>query len=169
MKSLNKIGFSLIELMIVLAIVTIIAMLTATSRMFFTDIATRLEIDKLYSLCHYAQRCAMASNQIQTITFNVSANTYRFGEREEKLSPGVIFGFIQGAKGPPAHPTSPLSKPITFTGEHITFYPDGIIQAGTMYLVNDNKTTMYALSNAVSQVSHLRKYSYNGSWRMIQE
>jgi len=167
MKSLSKNGFSLIELMIVLVIIAIIAMLTGTSNVLLTDIATRLELDKLYSICHYAQRYAMASNQVQTITFNIAANTYRFHEREEKLLSGVHFGFIQGAKGPPAHPISPLSKPITFTGECITCYPDGIIQSGTLYLVNANKTTMYALSNAVSQVSHLRKYIYDGSWRMI--
>jgi type II secretion system protein H len=168
MKWKRKSGFSLIELMIVIAIIALIALLTGTGNSALSDIATRLELDKLYALCHYAQRYAMASNQVQTITFNIPANSYRFREREEKLLSGVQFGFIQGAKGPPAHPVSPLAKPITFVEDHITFYPDGIIQAGTIYLVNKNKTTMYALSNAVSQVSHLRMYAYDGSWRMVR-
>ncbi len=167
MKLLSKSGFSLIELMVVLAIIAIITMLVGTSKVLVTDIATRLELDKLHAVCQYAQRYAMASNQTQTITFNIAANTYRFHAREEKLTSGVQFGFIQGAKGPPAHPTSLLSKPITFLQECITFYPDGIIQAGTIYLVNANKTNMYALSNAVSQVSHVRTYKYDGSWRLI--
>lgn len=132
-----------------------------------TDIATRLELEKLYALCQYAQRYAMASNNIQTITFNVSTNTYRFLEWEEQLTSGVQFGFMRNAQGPPAQPTSLLSKPITFAGNHITFYPDGIMQSGTLYLVNTNKTSMYALSNAVSQVSHVRKYKYNGAWHVI--
>ncbi len=153
--------------MIVLAIVAIIAMLVGTSNVLVTDIATRLELDKLYSVCHYAQRYAMASNRVQTITFNIPANTYRFMSVKKNFYQVCIFGVMPGVKGPPAHPTSVLSKPITFLEERITFHPDGIIQAGTIYLVNPNKTTMYALSNAVSQVSHLRKYRYDGSWRMI--
>jgi len=154
--------------MIVLAIIALIAMLTGIGSSTLTDTATRLELDKLYALCHYAQRYAMASNQMRTITFNLPANSYRFREREEKLLSNVQFGFIQGAQGPPAQPTSALTKPITFVDEHITFYPDGIIQAGTVYLVNKNKTIMYALSNAVSPVSHLRKYAYDGAWRLVR-
>jgi len=97
----------------------------------------------------------------------LSKRKNQFHDREEKLLSGVQFGFIQGAKGPPAHPVSILSKPITFLEESITFHPDGIMQAGTIYLVNAHKTRMYAISNAVSQVSHVRKYRYDGSWRLI--
>jgi prepilin-type N-terminal cleavage/methylation domain-containing protein len=160
-------GFSLIELMVVLMIIACISMLVASSKLFLTDSTMRLELNKLCAVCHYAQRYAMASNQSQTITFNIPTNTYRFREREETLHPGIQFGFINGAKGPPANPTLSLSKPVTFTDGSITFHPDGIMQSGTVYLVNAQKTTMYALSNAVSQVSYLRKYVYDGSWRVI--
>jgi prepilin-type N-terminal cleavage/methylation domain-containing protein len=168
MKWLNKTGFSLIELIIVLAIIAIIAMLAGTSANTLHNAAIRLEVDKLYALCHYAQRYAMASNEMQTITFNLANNTYRFHDREEQLVADVQFGFIEGAKGPPAHPSYLLANPITFSDNHITFYPDGIIQAGTVYLVNKNHTSMYALSNAVSAVSHLRKYVYKGSWQLMR-
>lgn len=167
MKLLSKRGFSLIELMIVLVIIVIIAMLVGTSKILVTDTAMRLELNKLHAVCQYAQRYAMASNQSQVITFNIPANTYRFHDREEKLVSGIQFGFIPGVKGPPAHPVSALSKPITFLEESITFYPDGIIQSGTIYLVNARNTIMYALSNAVSQVSHMRMYIYDGSWRLL--
>lgn len=153
--------------MIVLAIIAIIAMLAGTSKILVHDIAMRLELNKLHAVCQYAQRYAMASNQAQVITFNIPANTYYFQGREEKLSSGMQFGFIPGVKGPPAHPVSVLSKPITFSEGSITFYPDGIMQSGTIYLVNARNTVMYALSNAVSQVSHMRLYTYDGSWRLL--
>ena len=46
-------------------------------------------------------------------------------------------------------------------------YPDGIIQSGTVYVIDSSKKCMYALSSPISQVSYLRKYSYNGKWQPL--
>jgi len=79
----------------------------------------------------------------------------------------VFFGFMPGAKGPPASANKLILKSITFTNNRIIFYPTGIISAGTVYLIDQAKQVMYALSNGVSQISFLRTYRYNGSWQPL--
>ena len=69
--------------------------------------------------------------------------------------------------GSPGSPTHRIEKAITFPGSKIHFYPTGIISSGTAYLVDKNKQYMYALSNAVSQVSYLRFYRYDGGWKLL--
>ncbi|HRN78301.1 MAG TPA: prepilin-type N-terminal cleavage/methylation domain-containing protein [Candidatus Dependentiae bacterium] len=164
---LNKPGISLLELIVVVAIIAVLVTLNTVHSSFLQRILVRAEIEKLYTTCQHARCLAMATNQIQTIYFNTRDNTYSFGDRHEKLTQGIQFGFITGSKGPPAQPQLPLYKPITFQGDKIIFYPDGIVTSGTVYLIDAQGHTMYALSNAVAQVSYLRLYVYRTGWKKI--
>lgn len=161
-------GFSLIECMIVIALIAIIVMLTGMSNSLLHQICVRGQLEKLYTFCHYARRYAIATNKPQTITFDTAHNSYSFLTYHEQLPGGVRFGFLHGTAGPPADPKITLSSPVSFKGNHITIHPDGIMQSGTIYLIDDNKTCMYALSNAVSQISYLRKYRYDGAWHLMK-
>lgn len=76
----------------------------------------------------------------------------------------IRFGFLPESKGPPSTPTRPIRSAITFPGKKVSCFPDGTIQAGTVYLVDDKKSSMYALTSGVSAVSFLRKYRYDGTW-----
>ena len=74
-------------------------------------------------------------------------------------------GFLPGAKGPPCAPTEVIKQPITFKGNKIIFNPDGIISAGSIYVVDATGRSMYALTSGVTPVSYLRMYRYdNGTW-----
>lgn len=160
-------GFSLVELLIVVAIVAIIVGLTMTNLSFFDRILLRAELNKLHATCVYAQRCAMAVNKKQVITFDKRNKAYTFNGHRQKLARVVDFGVIVGAKGPPSSPNQAIGSPITFKDEQIVFEPNGVIGAGTVYLVDAKKRSMCALSCGISQVSFLRKYRYDNKWGLI--
>lgn len=160
-------GFSLIETMVVITIISLLALLLTSNTTFFNRTLMRAQLEQLYSICHLARQTALATNTEQIIYFDTTANTYTWATKTESLPRTLRFGVIKGTYGPPAHPTKLVHTPITFTGNKITFYPDGIIQAGTLYIVDNQETSMYALSNAVSQFSYLRMYYYDGSWQTL--
>ena len=88
--------------------------------------------------------------------------------RNSSLPHTVQFGVLPGIMGPPATPTHAITQPITFVGNKILFYPEGIIQAGAIYLKDTKNRVQYALSSGVSTVSYLRKYQYTGGeWKLL--
>jgi prepilin-type N-terminal cleavage/methylation domain-containing protein len=160
-------GFSLVELMIVLSIMGLFTLLVVTNTTFLHRSIMYAQLEQLYSICQLARQTALATNQAQTIQFDRLTNSYTWAHRKESLPRSLRFGFIPGTKGPPAHPTAQLYTPITFSGDKITFYPDGIVQSGTLYLIDEHATSMYAISNAVAQFSYLRMYRYDGTWQIL--
>ena len=160
-------GFSLIELMVVITIIGLIAVMVRINTSFFTARIVRAQLELLASVCQYARQSALATNTTEIIMFDTQTHSYRWRDRVEKLPLGLRFGVIPGVKGPPSNPTTTLSNPITFSGSRITFYPDGIIQSGTVYMVDAHNSIMYALSNAVAQISYLRMYRYDGAWKLL--
>jgi len=166
-RDVRQAGFSLTELLVVIAIIAVLATLTGMNTSLFNRVLVRAEMEKLCTMCQYARHLAMATNTVQKIHINTTQHSYTLNEHTEILAPCVRFGYMPDVHGPPAHPQLPLYKPVTFQHDNITFYPDGIIEAGTIYLVDTNYHSMYALSNAVSQVSYLRKYRYNRTWERI--
>ncbi|MCX5922237.1 MAG: prepilin-type N-terminal cleavage/methylation domain-containing protein [Candidatus Dependentiae bacterium] len=160
-------GFTLIELMVVVAIVSVIAVLTFTQVRFLDGALMRAEVDKLYGMCMYAQRCAMLTNKKQVIIVDKAAKSYTYNGRCERLPDAIDFGFIAGVKGPPSDPRGDITSPITFKDDQIIFKPNGIIQPGSIYLVDTQKKSMYGLSSSVAQVSFLRKYRYDKKWGLL--
>ena len=167
MKWLNKQGFTLIELAIVLALFLLLTIFTQINFNFLDRMILHTEIEKLYSICRYLQQCALVNNKQQELVFSQDNKCYRHNNHDEKLSAKVSFGFIPGTKGPPASANKLIQKSITFANNRIIFYPTGIISAGTVYLTDQAKQIMYALSNGVSQISFLRTYRYNNSWQPL--
>ena len=167
MKWWNRQGFTLIELMVVIGLVALLALLTTANLTFFDRIIVRSEIEKLHTICRYLQRCAIAENKTHYLVFDLENNKYCYQQHQEQLPQHVAFGFLPGTHGPPALANRLIRKAVTFQGDRITFYPSGIISAGTLYLTDRTQQTMYALSNAVSQVSFLRMYHYSGKWKLM--
>jgi len=160
-------GFSLIELMITLALLMIILGLGFGTISFMNRLLMRSEIDQLYATCMYAQRCAQITHEQQTIEFDIKHKKYSYNGFTHQLPPQIRFGFMPGIKGPPASPQTLLTEPITFKNQCITFAPHGIIQSGTVYLVDRSNSVLYALSSPIAQFSYLRRYRYNGAWQLI--
>jgi prepilin-type N-terminal cleavage/methylation domain-containing protein len=161
-------GFTLIELIVVLALVAFIATLTIKCVLFSTTTSARIELERLYALAFYLQQRAYVEQKQQTLTINPKSNSYTGGSRSYTLAHPLIFGTLAGTKGPPSEPEKPITHPITFKNNTIVFYPGGTISAGTMYLTDTSKSCLYALSCAISQVSHIRRYKYHKRWIMLE-
>lgn len=160
-------GFSLIEMMITVALFALLAGLVIAQSSYMNRALVATEIDRLYATCMYAQQCALVSNQEQSITFDKQTNSYSYQQTTHQLPHQLHFGCVPGAMGPPSTPTKPITSAITFINDCITVYPHGIIGSGTIYLTDASNQSMYALSCAVSTVSHLRVYRYDGAWHLL--
>lgn len=165
----NKKGFTLVEAMVVVFLCALIAALGITQLSFLDDTIAHAEVDKLAGVCSYLQQKAIATNNEQLLMCDVQKNEYRFDNACETLSKRIVFGFLPNALGSPGSPLHTIKKAITFPDSMIHFYPTGTISSGTAYLADKNKKIMYALSNAVSQVSYLRLYRYDGRWKLLSE
>ncbi len=143
---------------------TILALLSGAHIAFLQRIVTRSELEQLYTTCYMLQRSAMMLHKPQTLIFDIQNNSYRYKKTDYRLPSQVKFGVATGVKGPPSSPDYVITKPVTFKENTITFHPDGIMQAGAVYLTDRHQRYTYALSCAVGHVSYLRKYQYTHKW-----
>jgi len=125
----------------------------------------KAEVELLYATMRSLQQRAMTTNTKQHLHIDHKSNRYAFNGTTRTLPPSIQFGYTDGAKGPPSAPNKPITRVCSFANNTITFWPDGIITSGTMYLVDKKKRYAYALSNAISTASFLRMYEYKqGTW-----
>jgi prepilin-type N-terminal cleavage/methylation domain-containing protein len=160
-------GFSLIELTVVLGIVSLLVGMVHLNTSFLVELSVHQELNKLRAIAYYLQRIAQFTGREQVLVFDVVGRSYSFNDRHEVLPQGVSFGVLPGVKGPPSSPVHTIKHPVTFKENRITFYPEGIVQAGTVYLLHAQRPSMYALSCGVGHVSFLRKYRYDKTWVLL--
>lgn len=161
-------SFSIIELIISIAILFTILFFAIPKNIFLNDVVLTNEIDKFFSTFTYLQQKSIASNTNLELNFNQQENCYTINQKTHKLPKQIKFGFLHGSMGPPSDPKKLIEESITFKKDKISkaiFYPDGKISPGTIYLVDENTKFMRALTCSISQVSYLRKYKYlKGNW-----
>ena len=150
-----------------IAIISIMVLLVGAQSSFLSRMLVRAELEHLYSVSYYLQRKALMLHKPQMLSFDVKHNSYCACEKTYRLPSQVRFGTAHGVKGPPSSPNAVILRPITFKGDSITFYPDGVIQSGAVYLTDAQRSCTYAVSCAVSSVSYLRKYQYTDAWHLI--
>ncbi|MFH1831708.1 MAG: type II secretion system protein [bacterium] len=179
-KSFKK-AFSLIELMVVLAVFVALCALVAPLFIKSPDYMLNSELNKLVIGFLYVQQKAMASGQTQKITFDVSQNAYSYiglGGKTciNKLSDPINIGFIDTVKGPPASPNQIISQAVTFQSNSQENWgvscaiclPDGKMSPGTVYLTDKHKKFMGAVTCSVSPVACVRKYRWGtGKWEIM--
>ncbi len=163
----GKQGFSLVELMIVVALVALLSGLTLWNMRMFSGLVVRADIEKLYTVCMYLRQKAVSTRTEQLLEFDQLNNAYRYDGTVEHLSTAATYGFVEDVMGPPSAPHKTITTYSSFDSSHIVFYPDGIIQSGTLYITDKDKKMLYALTSGVGQVSFLRKYRYDGSWHLL--
>lgn len=163
----NKQAFSLIELCIVLAIIIIMTTLAIT---FFVNQKEPYLIAEAYTLrtrLWQLQQEARVENKQKSLIFNESNSSYSFGNENHKLSKYVKFGTLRNILGPPSSPKKLLRKAITFKSKKITITPQGILQSGTVYLIDDAGQLLYAVTVPISGISYIRIYRYrNKQWHV---
>lgn len=162
-----KSGYSLIELSVIIALIACCATLSIALIPAFTANAVRTELDILYQTCLYLKHHAIMTGSEQVLVIDVAGNRYTYGNRIYSLPSGVRFGTIPGTKGSPSNPHRTIESPSTFAKNRITFYKDGAIDAGSLYLVDRNHKRMVALTIAVSEYAYIRRYRYNDGWQMV--
>jgi len=161
----NKYGYTIFELLVVISILALLISLTIPGLSFLRQHAIDSELDKLQIICQLLQKQAVSSGRKEYLTFHAFDHSYFYCSHSEKLADNVYFGILKDVNGPPANPKEPITNPITFPKQRITFHPNGMISAGTMYLTTQDRKTLLALTVPVSQVSFIRKYKYlNGTW-----
>lgn len=174
-KIFSRRAFSLIELMVTMALVILVVTFTVPRTTFFARFLVQAEINKLYAVFSYLQQRALASNQVQELSFDVSAHAYTFKTLQGKVAtthlPGSVrFGILDRVKGPPSSPTRLLEKAVTFPVRQgvlmVNFMTNGKITPGTVYVVDRHAQCLGALTCPISQVSYMRRYAYEGQrWK----
>lgn len=179
-----KKSFTLIELLVYLSLLLLIIAITIPRFSFFDKHLLTHELDKLFATFTYLQQKSIASNKRITLTLDQNSNSYSYLSQNsnvttEQLSDQIIFGFIDGAMGPPGNPSQKIRFPINL--EHplnnsdrqdnptVIFKPNGRISPCTLYLRDKTNKNMGALTCSVSQVSYIRRYLYdNFKWKNLE-
>jgi prepilin-type N-terminal cleavage/methylation domain-containing protein len=162
-------GFSLVELMIVIAIGACLMMCTVASLRFFDRSFVRSELYFLKLFCQRVRSDAITHGVGRTIEIDPVANNYHAHGMQVQLPAQVCFGVVPGAFGPPSSPTQSIVQPVTFKDHKIVCNADGSMSSGIVYLTDKEHSLGYALSNGVGAASYLRLYRYDGNtWVVIE-
>lgn len=173
-KKANKNGFLIIELVLTLSLIVIFSSCIIFSSFWFSRYVTLTELKSFQSFFRYVQHKAIVQREDIKIICDiensqcVEENT-TIGKEIFTLHNDIRFQILPGILGPPASAQHIITKPTTFIHNTIVFYKTGVISSGTIYLLNTQSNTQYALSNAISPISFLRLYQYkNGKWEIIE-
>ena len=163
----HECAFTLIDLSITLALIACVATISLPVILNFQRFYVASQARVLQTTCWALQQQAIAKNKEFTLEFNEATNSYVITEQNNKLAPKVKFGLLPGLYGPPSSPSHKLASPITFEYKKIIFYPTGRISPGSVYLVDDNLQTLYAITVPVSSVSYIHVYRYHKAhWQL---
>lgn len=160
-------GFSLVSVLVSVAIVGVLMSLAMVNLSFLDRLIVRSELQALYATCCYAQQVAQAHQAPCTIVCDAVRHTYTCNGHVRALPASIMFGTKPGVYGPPSTPTTLVGNPITFSNATIRAAESGVLSAGTIYMVDKNKRYQYALSCSVSQVSYIRCYRYDNGFHIL--
>lgn len=160
----NNMGFTLLEILVGMSLILLTISLAFLQVHQYEYVCIKQQISLFAREWHRLQQCAMAKGSPKEMIFDANNHRYRLDGQWHDLPALLKFGFLPQAKGPPSKPTTLLHSAITFPDNKVICFPDGTIQSGTVYLINDSRRCMYALTSGVSAVSFLRKYKYDGVW-----
>lgn len=165
----NNHGYSITELSIVLVLVCFLCTVTMGLFISLRKIVIGAEIESLQNACWYLQQRALATGEQQHIRFDEKNNNYVVGNIVEQLSSGITFGASKKMLGSPGNPVRAIQKPITFADNRMTFFPNGTISAGSVYLKTESEQN-YAFTSSVAPIASFRMYRSNEKgWQRIDD
>ena len=163
-------GYSLLELLITLSLVLLLGVLVSSGVRLRDSLLVRAEADLLYTTCRYLQYAARCANSTKELVFDAKAHSYSVDGKVYQLPQQVRVSSAFQAKGPPSDPQRVITDPVTFKKHTLCFFPDGTVQAGSVYLTDCNQSCLYALTVSVGDLSIVRLYRYTNSdkqWHTI--
>lgn len=163
-------GMSLFQCCIVIALISFVSVLGLNFFALHSKSAIRFELEKLYAAIVYMQRKAIMTGCEQRIVVEPEKRRYIVEHKVKLLASGVTFGFLPNMWGPPAHPVYQIINSVTFKDNTIICYPDGTINAGSIYLTDTRARYFFALTSGILPTIYLRLYGYDTKhkkWHLI--
>lgn len=166
---MHKTGYTLFEMLVVLALLGLLMSFSLVITMHSHARLVFYDVNRLYAAFLYMQRTAMLEQRVKCITFQKNERTY-LADKMHALSTGVEWGSPLNAYGPPSRPIGALEDPIVWPQATVTFYPDGTISSGAVYMTDSKKSCCYALTCDASECSRIRRYRYaQRHWELIKD
>lgn len=188
----TKCGFTLVELMIVMAIISLLAAVAIPA--FFSwlpDMKMKAVARDLFSKMQQTRLLAIKENRNFAIFFDVPNNQYEvrhdygpdgipnngsIGEGDGVCSPleiletivlsnygsGVTFG--SGAATADVSATAWPSGPVSYAGDLVTFNPKGTGNNGYVYVTNQNNVECIAVGTLTSGATKIRRSLGGAAW-----
>ncbi len=164
----HKEGYLLLEVLIVVSLLVAIVMLALPQMKFLNKQLVFSEVHKIASICLFLRQLALVTHQNQELLFNSSTGVYHSANRTYSFASGIRLGFLPNMQGPPSKPHHTINQAITFKNNKISFFADGTISSGALYLVDSSGTYCYALTTPSAQAPFIRIYEYiQQGWALL--
>jgi prepilin-type N-terminal cleavage/methylation domain-containing protein len=163
---MHKSGFTLFELLMVIAIISGLSLISLHFLSLSGTVPLRVEVERLRTHLLYLQKKAQLERKPQHLVFDVERRGYKTVQEWHAFSPGLSIAIKKELLGPPSHPDKPLIQAVTFFNKTVTCYADGTISAGAVYLTDSR--AFYALTCDASELTCIRCYESDGkNWKLL--
>lgn len=171
-----KSSYTLLELCVVLAIITLLCLLGVPMIVNHDEYTILRELEKLEAICMYLHQRAIATQKDHELIIKTQQNIYEYTINAHialfRLPDTINFGWLPSALGPPGNPIAPITQECSFpklNGQNhshvVKFISNGQFYPGTLYLTDRKRRFMGALTCSISRVFYIRKYLYkSGQW-----
>ncbi|MBI5550460.1 MAG: prepilin-type N-terminal cleavage/methylation domain-containing protein [Desulfobacterales bacterium] len=144
-------GFSLIELMIGIAVIAIVGSIAVPSMMGMnTKNGAQRAADEMYGVIMEAKMRAVRNNITVNIFFDIANNSYRCPETGETVTLNKYRGNVTFTNAP--NGAAPIPR--------LTFSPQGFATlSGNVFIVEPNHNTFYRLQTSYAGVTTVDRWS----------
>ncbi len=169
-KTGNNSGFTLIEMMIVIAIIGIVAAVSIPSYMSYRPRMNLKSLSRaLVGNMQYAKIQTIRDNSSWSVDFDTGGGKYEMkrpgGTVYRTVSLGDYPGISYGSNnvGGPGSAGSPPADGVSFGGNGVTFNTNGSANAGTVYFKNNDGDSFAVVVATTGRVKAW--FDFGGGWK----